>query len=125
MKADFPGIIVNDSFLHLKDENCGAGYKGDDMVKFTFGLEDCGTVQEDNGERIVYSNEISLTADEKADDSAITRKHSEVIPFQCAYDKKTTISKVSYSPRSTQIITNAGNVFRDIKGIREVHYKRY
>ena len=118
--ADFPGLIVNDSFLHLKDANCGAGYKADDKVKFTFGLEDCGTEQEDDGERINYSNEISLTADEKSDD-AITRKHSEVIPFQCGYDKKKTlISKVTYSPRTTQVITNAGNVSRDIRDKRSV-----
>ena len=108
-KADFPGIIVDDSVLHLKDAGCGAGYKDDDIVRFTIGLEECGTVQEDDGERINYYNEISLTADEEAADPAITRRHSEVIPFQCAYDKKTTISKVSYSPRSTLVITNTGN----------------
>ena len=107
---DFPGMIVNDSVLHLEDMACGAGYKSDEMVKFTFGLESCATVQEDDGDRIYYKNNIYLTADEASDDDAITRKHSEVIPFQCGYDKKTTISKVSYSPKTTIVITDAGNV---------------
>jgi len=108
--SDYPGLIVNDSVLHLKDAACVAGYKDDTMVKFTFGLEACMTEQEDDGEKIYYMNQVYLKADEKADDEAITRKHSEIIPFKCGYDKKAVISKVSYSPRSTLIITDAGNV---------------
>ena len=81
------------------------------MVKFTFGLESCGTVQEDDGEKIYYKNKVYLMADpEQADNSSITRENWAVIPFQCGYDKKATVSKVSYNPRQTQIITDAGNV---------------
>ena len=108
--SDYPGLIVNDSVLHLKDKACVAGYKDENMVKFTFGLEACMTTQEDDGEKIYYMNSVYLQADEKADDEAITRKHMEVIPFKCGYDKKTVISKVSYSPRSTLVITDAGNL---------------
>lgn len=111
MTADYPGIIVNDSLLHLADASCVAGYKDDDMIKFTFGLEACGTEQSSDEKRILYNNKIYLTADEASDDDAITRKHMQIIPFQCGYDKTYTISKVSYSPRTTMIITDAGNVW--------------
>ena len=107
--SDYPGLIVNDSVLHLEDKGCVAGYKDDSMVKFTFGLEACMTEQEDDGDKIYYLNKVYLQADDKADDQAITREHSEIIPFKCGYDKKTVISKVSYSPRSTLVITDAGN----------------
>lgn len=80
------------------------------MVKFTFGLEACKTQIEDDGDKIYYKNTVYLKADEKANDSAITREHMEVIPFKCGYDKKATISKVSYDPRSTLVITDAGNL---------------
>lgn len=108
--SDFPGIIVNDSVLHLEDKACVAGYKDENMVKFTFGLEACLTEQEDDGEKIYYMNRVYLEADQKADDQAITREHSEIIPFKCGYDKKTVISKVSYSPRTTLVITDADGV---------------
>ena len=89
---------------------CVAGYKDDSMIKFTFGLEACKTEMEDDGDKIYYRNNVYLQADEKADDSAITREHKQIIPFQCGYDKKTTISKVSYDPKSTLVITDAGNL---------------
>ena len=110
MTADYPGIIVNDSLLHLADASCVAGYKDDDMIKFTFGLEACGTEQTSDEKRILYNNKIYLTADEASDDDAITRKHMQIIPFQCGYYKTYTISKVSYNPRTTMVITDAGNV---------------
>lgn len=108
--SDYPGLIVNDSVLHLEDKACVAGYKDENMVKFTFGLEACMTTQEDDGDKIYYMNSVYLQADEKADDKAITREHMEIIPFKCGYDKKTVISKVSYSPRSTLIITDADGI---------------
>ena len=108
--ADYPGLIVNDSVLHLEDKACVAGYKDDSMVKFTFGLESCKTTMEDDGDKIYYMNNVYLQADETANDSAITRKHAGVIPFKCGYDKKTTISKVSYDPKSALVITDAGNL---------------
>lgn len=106
-KDNFPGLIVNDSLLHLEDMACSAGYKDDTMVKFTFGLESCGTMQDKSDDKLIYKNKVYLTADPETDDDAITRKHSEVIPFQCSYDRKATISKVSYSPRSTLVVTDA------------------
>lgn len=108
LKANFPGIVVNDTVLHLNDMSCGAGYKDDDMVKFTFGLESCGTMMSSNSEKIYYMNKVYLTADPPTDNSDITRYHTEVIPFSCGYDKKATISKISYSPKSTLVVTDAG-----------------
>ena len=80
------------------------------MVKFTFGLEACMTTQEDDGKKMYYMNKVYLKAGQPADDQAITRVHAEIIPFKCGYDKKAVISKVSYSPRSTLVITDAGNL---------------
>ena len=108
LKVNFPGLIVNDSALHLEDMACGAGYKDDDMVKFTFELDSCGTMMSDDGDKIYYMNNVYLTADPATDDSDITRKHGEVIPFSCGYEKYATVSKVSYSPRTTLVITDAG-----------------
>ncbi|KAJ7353936.1 hypothetical protein OS493_031076 [Desmophyllum pertusum] len=105
--SDFPGLVV-DSSLHLEDTACGVGYKDDTLVKFTFGLEACKTEQEDDGKKIYYRNTVHLnTTGQPSDDDAITREHLKVIPFQCGYDKKATISKVSYSPRSTNVTTDA------------------
>ena len=85
------------------------------MVKFTFGLEACMTTQEDDGEKIYYMNKVYLKAGQPADDEAITRVHSEIIPFKCGYDKKAVISKVSHSPRTTLVITDAGNLANSLK----------
>lgn len=108
LKANFPGIVVNDSVLHLNDMSCGAGYKDDDMVKFTFGLESCGNMMSSNGDKIYYMNNVYLAADPPTENSDITRYHTKVIPFSCGYDKKATISKISYNPRSTLVISDAG-----------------
>ncbi|KAJ7353942.1 hypothetical protein OS493_031083 [Desmophyllum pertusum] len=105
--SDYPGIIVNDSSLHLEDKACGAGYKDAATVKFTFGLEDCKTEQEDDGKKIYYKNKLYLKAGQPSNDEAITRGHMQVIPFQCGYDKKINISKVSYNARSTFVKTDA------------------
>lgn len=108
--ADYPGIVVNDSVLHLEDMNCVAGYKDDEMVKFTFGLEECKTMQEDDGKRIYYNNMVYLKAGLPPNDTKIIRDHYEVIPFKCGYDKKTVLSKVSYNPQSTIILSNAEGI---------------
>ena len=79
------------------------------MVKFTFGLEACMTKQEHDDEKIYYMNNVYLKAGQPADDEAITRVHTEIIPFKCGYDKKAIISKVSFSPRATLVVTDAGN----------------
>ena len=80
------------------------------MVKFMFGLEECNTMQVDDGEKIYYKNKIYLKAGVPPEDDGIIREHMEMIPFSCGYDKKITLSKVSYNPRSTLVITDAGNV---------------
>ena len=80
------------------------------MVKFTFGLEECKTEQEDDSKKIYYKNKVYLKAGQPSNDEAITREHMQIIPFQCGYDKKTKISKVSYNPRSTFVKTDAGNL---------------
>ena len=108
--SDFPGLVVNGSSLHLEDKNCVPGYKDGKMMKFEFGLEDCKTKQVDDGEKIYYKNKVYLKAGVPPEDDAITREHMEIIPFSCGYDKKTTLSKVSYNPRSVIIITDTGNV---------------
>ncbi|KAJ7353940.1 hypothetical protein OS493_031080 [Desmophyllum pertusum] len=68
ISTDFrlPRLIVNDSSLHLEDKACGAGYKDDAMVKFTFGLEACKTEQEDDGKKIYYRNKVYFTANVEA-----------------------------------------------------------
>lgn len=108
--ADYPGLVVNDSVLHLEDMNCVAGYKDDEMVKFTFGLEECKTMQEDDGKKIYYNNMVYLKAGLPPNDTNIVRDHSEVIPFKCGYDKKTVLSKVSYSPQTTIVLSNAEGI---------------
>ena len=120
LKANFPGIIVNDSVLHLNDMSCGAGYKNDDMVIFTFRLESCGTTMSSNGDKIYYTNNVYLTADPPTENSDIARYHTEVIPFSCGYDKKATISKISYNPRSTLVISDAGK-WEQIR-LSSIHY---
>ena len=80
------------------------------MVKFTFGFDASLTTQEYDGKKFFYMNKVYLKAGQPADDEAITRVHTEIIPFKCGYDKKSVISKVSYSPRSTLVITDAGNL---------------
>ena len=108
--ADYPGLVVNDSVLHLEDMKCVAGYKDDEMVKFTFGLEECKTMQEDDGEKIYYKNMVYLKAGLPPNDTNIVRDHYEVIPFSCGYDKKAVLSKVSYNPQTTLVLSNAGVV---------------
>ena len=108
MQANFPGIIVNDSVLHLEDVACVAGYKDAEMVKFTFDLDSCKTMIKVERDMVYYMNSVYLTADPETDGSEITRKNAQVIPFSCGYEKKATLSKISYSPRSTLVITDAG-----------------
>lgn len=108
--SDFPGIVLNDSSLHLEDRNCVPGYKDNTKVTFKFGLEDCSTKHKNDGEKIYYTNKVYLKAGEAAEDEAITREHTEIIPFHCGYNKKAILSKVSYNPRAVQIITDTGKV---------------
>ncbi|XP_068734229.1 deleted in malignant brain tumors 1 protein-like isoform X3 [Montipora capricornis] len=107
MQANFPGIIVNDSVLHLEDVACVAGYKDAEMVKFTFDLVSCKTMIKVERDMVYYMNSVYLTADPETDGSEITRKNAQVIPFSCGYEKKATLSKISYSPKSTLVITDA------------------
>lgn len=108
--SDFPGIALNDSSLHLEDRNCVPGYKDNTKVTFKFGLEDCSTKHKNDGEKIYYTNKVYLKAGEAAEDEAITREHTEIIPFHCGYNKKAILSKVSYNPRAVQIITDAEGI---------------
>ncbi|PFX28974.1 ZP domain-containing protein-like [Stylophora pistillata] len=108
--SDFPGIVFNDSSLHLEDRNCVPGYKDDLKVTFKFGLEDCDTRHVNDREKIYYKNKIYLKAGEAAEDEAITREHTEIIPFHCGYNKKAILSKVSYNPRVVQILTDTEGV---------------
>ena len=108
--ADYPGLIVNDSVLHLEDKACVVSYKDDSKIKFTFGLEACKTTMEDDGDKIYYKNKVYLIAGQPAEDDAITREHTKIIPFKCGYDKRATISKLSYGPRTTHVVTDAGEL---------------
>ena len=113
--ADYPGLIVNDSVLHLEDKACVVSYKDGSMVKFTFGLEACKTTMEDDGDKIYYKNKVYLKAGQPTEDDAITRVHTKIIPFTCGYDKRATISKVSYGPRTTLVVTDSGKSVLSLK----------
>lgn len=103
---NYPGLDTN--ITHLEDEACTPTTRDDTKAVFRFGLEECKTKQEDDGKVIHYKNSIIAVVKDVDDEEHITRKSTRVLPFQCSYKKKVVISKVSYSPGYTKLITDAG-----------------
>lgn len=103
---NYPGLDTN--VTHLEDEACDAFFRDDSKAVFRFGLEECKTKQEDDGKAIHYKNRIIAVVEDVEDEEDITRKSTRILPFQCSYEKKAVISKVSYSPNHIQMITETG-----------------
>lgn len=103
---NYPGLDTN--VTHLEDETCVPFYRDDSKAVFRFGLEECKTKQEDDGKVIHYKNRIIAVVKDVKKEEHITRKSTRVLPFQCSYEKKAVLSKVSYSPDYMQIITETG-----------------
>jgi len=103
---NYPGLDTN--VTRLEDEACGAFYRDDSKAVFRFGLEECKTKQEDDGQMIHYKNRIIAAVEDVEEEEHITRKSTRVLPFQCSYKKKAVVSKVFYSPNYIQMITEAG-----------------
>lgn len=104
---NYPGLDTN--ITHLEDEACAPTYRDESKAVFKFGLEECRTKQEDDGKVIHYKNRIIAVVKDVDEEEHITRKSTRVLPFECSFKKKVVLSKVSYSPGYTQLITNAGN----------------
>lgn len=104
---NYPGLDTN--VTHLEDEACVPVYKDDSKAVFRFGLEECKTKHEDDGKMVSYSNRIIAVVRDVVDEADITRKSTRILPFKCSYKKKTLLSKVSYSPRYVQVVTDAEN----------------
>lgn len=104
---NYPGLDTN--VTHLEDEACVPVYKDDSKAVFRFGLEECKTKHEDDGKMVSYSNRIVAVVRDVVDEADITRKSTRILPFKCSYQKKTLLSKVSYSPRYVQVVTDAEN----------------
>ncbi|XP_078381598.1 ZP domain-containing protein-like [Oculina patagonica] len=102
---DYPGLDTN--ITHLEDKACPPTYIDESKAVFKFGLEECKTKQEDDGKVIHYKNRIIAVVDDVDEEEHITRKSTRVLPFECSFKKKVVLSKVSYSPGYTQLITNA------------------
>ena len=121
---DYPNADTDSAHLN---EGCSA--KVDNVtVSFKFGLEDCGTesAASDDGKYINYNNKINMQMKyDVPDDQTISRAHSVVFPFRCSFDKTAlvtsgardvdedeedpeVIGKISFNPRSTEVITEAG-----------------
>lgn len=103
---NYPGLDTNAT--HLEDEACVPVYKDDSKAVFRFGLEECKTKHEDDGKLMLYSNRIIAIVKDVVEEEHITRKSTRILPFQCSYQKKTLLSKVTYTPRYVQLITDAG-----------------
>lgn len=103
---NYPGLDTN--VTHLEDEACVPVYKDDSKAVFRFGLEECKTKHEDDGKMVSYSNRIIAVVRDVVDEADITRKSTRILPFKCSYQKKTLLSKVLYSPRYVQVVTDAG-----------------
>ena len=114
---NYPGLDTN--ITHLEDETCAPRYKDESKAVFRFGLEECKTQQEDDGKVIHYKNRIIAVVKDVEDEEHITRKSTRILPFQCAYEKKVVLSKVSYSPGYKQLITNAGTYTTHLVVIRD------
>lgn len=100
---NYPGLDTN--VTHLEDEACVPVYSDYSKAVFRFGLEECKTKHEDDGKMMLYSNRIIAIVNDVAAEEDITRKSVRILPFQCSYQKKTLLSKVSFSPRKVQVIT--------------------
>ena len=107
-RKNYPGLEANGS--HLEDEACVPGFKDKDKVVFKFGLDECKTEQEEDGEAIYYKNKVIAIVKDEDDDSNITRSNTRVLPFQCSYKKKARLSKVQFNPQFTLFVTDAGNI---------------
>ena len=107
---DYPKAEVGTA--HLEDPSCKP-HIGIDTVSFRFGLLNCGTNRTDsaNDEYIDYSNTIHMIvgalSDSPDSNSSFVQRHRIVFPFKCSYKRKYLLS-LSYNPKSSLMITNAG-----------------
>ncbi|XP_068685652.1 ZP domain-containing protein-like [Montipora foliosa] len=106
-RKNYPGLEANGS--HLEDEACVPGFKDKDKVVFKFGLDECKTEQEEDGEAIYYKNKVIAIVKDEDDHSNITRSNTRVLPFQCSYKKKARLSKVQFNPQYTLFVTDAAD----------------
>ncbi|KAK5848571.1 hypothetical protein PBY51_006173 [Eleginops maclovinus] len=94
-------------------KRCGAKgpAAGSDMV-ISAGLKDCGTESRVHGDWLVYYNQLVLTpaAVPSSTDSLIVRRATTVIPIECHYRRKQTVSGAPLTP-TWQPMTSTISVF--------------
>ena len=107
--SDYPNANVGTA--HLEDNACKPEVNND-IVSFKFGLLECNSKQSESedGKYLDYQNKIHMKMTfTNPENSSIVRGFSVVFPFMCSYERKALMTgKVSYSPKTTLVITSAG-----------------
>ncbi|KAJ8251999.1 hypothetical protein COCON_G00213110 [Conger conger] len=96
-------LDVDTSRLFLKDPTCSFT-SNQSHIMATLSLSSCGTEMLDNGDYIVFRNEIN-SAEET---SVITRMNLVKIPFTCSYPKIAYVSANFRNHKSDYVFTEAG-----------------
>ncbi|XP_064171893.1 uncharacterized protein LOC135243789 isoform X2 [Anguilla rostrata] len=94
---------VEASQLHLKDPTCSL-YSNETHIMATFSLSSCGTQILDNGDHIMFKNEINSVKET----SVITRRNLVKIPFSCSYPKQAYVSANFRNHKSDYVFTETG-----------------
>ncbi|CAN9506617.1 unnamed protein product [Ophioblennius macclurei] len=126
-KASIPGIDVN--FLQLQDPKCSLA-SNETHIMGSMSLHTCGTTMEDQGDFIVFKNEI--TSFELAD-AVITRRKTIKIGFSCQFPKTLSVSSSFSLSKSDYVFTESSfgsfgyafQIFRDgnfSEGVRPDEY---
>ncbi|XP_076145655.1 ZP domain-containing protein-like [Alosa pseudoharengus] len=81
-------IGLHEDHLRLNDPDCTL-YSNGTHVLANMSLSTCGTVMEDDGENLIFRNEV-VSFDELSD--VITRRHDVEIEFYCKYPKQSRLT---------------------------------
>ncbi|XP_029964185.1 zona pellucida sperm-binding protein 1-like [Salarias fasciatus] len=114
-KASMPGIDVN--FLRLQDPNCSLSANATHITG-AMSLHTCGTTLEDDGDFMVFRNEIRSF---EVSDAVITRRKSIRVGFSCRFPKALSVSSSFAVHKSEYVFTESGfgsfsyafEIFRD------------
>ncbi|KAK9534974.1 hypothetical protein VZT92_007385 [Zoarces viviparus] len=109
IKADLFGVgdLINSDELHLgveRDDYCRATTSSGDEYRILVGLMDCGTKHWMTEDALVYTN--LLVYSPVASPYGVVRMDEAVIPLECHYERKYSLSSISLLPTWIPFMSN-------------------
>ncbi|XP_043915624.1 uncharacterized protein LOC122791765 [Protopterus annectens] len=95
---------MDEHHLRLNDPSCLVSSNGTHVIA-SVSLNSCGTEVEEEGNNIIFKNEIT-TFDHP--NEVITRRHEVQIPFRCSYPKESNTTNAFHTHKKPYLFSEAG-----------------